>query len=70
MKWRVNIVDPKGRASFSLYESNLMTLIASGELVIGPPHETKTMYDCGYTTKELVSKGLVGVYNPNLEETM
>jgi hypothetical protein len=69
MKWRVNIIDPKGRTAFSLYESGLIKMIASGELVIGPPHETKSIYDCGYTTEELVSKGLVGVYNPALKET-
>jgi hypothetical protein len=42
----------------------MMDQITSGELVIGLPHETKSMFKDGYTEEDLVLKGLVGVYNP------
>ena len=65
MKWRVNILDPKGRTIFCLNEPELLAKIASGELVIGLPRETKSWLKDGYTAEELIFRGLVGVYNPN-----
>jgi len=61
MKWRVNIVNPVHRTIFP-FEKNMIDQIASGELVIGLPHETKSMFKDGYTEEDLVLKGLVGVY--------
>jgi len=65
MKWQVNIINPENRKTFCQGEKELLARVASGELVIGLPRETKSWLKGGFTQEELIFRGLVGVYNPN-----